>query len=105
MADSRMQRERKTIRALVRIYCRKNHKVKGLCPDCQMLLDYAMKKLDRCPFQEEKPTCANCHVHCYEPGMRERVRNVMRFSGPKMLFRHPVLAIKHLRNGKKRGKV
>ena len=33
--------------------------------------------------------------------MRERVRAVMRYSGPRMLTRHPVLAVAHLADGRK----
>ena len=35
-------------------------------------------------------------VHCYQPQMREQIRQVMRYSGPRMLLYHPVLAIWHL---------
>lgn len=45
---------------------------------------------------ESKAFCSNCRVHCYCPDMREKIRMVMRFSGPRMLFYHPVLAIRHL---------
>lgn len=93
----RLSTEYKTIRAMVGIYCRSHHgRRRGLCPDCDELLAYAGQRLDKCPFQEEKPACVNCLVHCYKPALRERVRVVMRFSGPRMLFRHPILAIRHL---------
>ena len=54
-----------------------------------------MQRIDRCPYQEDKPTCAKCPIHCYKPAMRERVRQVMRYAGPRMLLYHPVLAISH----------
>jgi hypothetical protein len=28
--------------------------------------------------------------------MREKIREVMRFSGPRMIFHHPIMAIRHL---------
>jgi len=91
-----MKRERKTVEAMIGIYCHGRHKTgKGLCGECRELLEYAMVRLDKCPFQEYKTTCANCPVHCYKPAMRERVKAVMRYSGPRMLSRHPVLAIYH----------
>ncbi|MGQ9913037.1 MAG: nitrous oxide-stimulated promoter family protein [Thermogutta sp.] len=99
----RIRRERATISAMIRIYCQKNHaSAKNLCEDCQALLDYSLCRLDRCIFGEEKPTCVHCPVHCYKPAMRERVRAVMRFSGPWMMFYHPILTVLHFWDGRKK---
>ena len=93
----RMAREYRTLDAMIHIYCRDKHGTKReLCVECQELLDYARVRLEKCPFQEEKSTCVNCKVHCYRGDMRERVREVMRYAGPKMMFRHPYLAFMHL---------
>lgn len=93
----RMAREYRTIEAMMHIYCHKRHNTRReLCTDCQELLAYAALRLEKCPFQEEKSTCANCAVHCYRPDMRERVREVMRFAGPHMIYHHPYLAFMHL---------
>jgi hypothetical protein len=99
-----MIRERKTIESMFAIYCRDQHAALHgvLCADCQALQDYAVQRLDRCPFQEDKPTCANCIVHCYKPEMRQQVRRVMRYAGPRMLLRHPILAMRHMLDGKRR---
>ncbi len=91
----RFERERKTINAMIKIYCRKLHKTKVLCKTCNELSEYALKRLDYCPFITFKPTCLKCPVHCYNSEMRERVREVMRFSGPRMPLRHPYLTIMH----------
>jgi len=97
---SGMKREDKTISAMIRLYCRSQHESKdGLCLECEELLDYAKVRLSKCPFQENKTTCAKCPVHCYKPVMREKVRVVMRYAGPRMLYRHPVLALFHLIDG------
>ena len=97
---NRMERERRTIDAMIRTYCRGQHHTRhGLCLACQALSGYAQDRLDRCPFQEAKTTCAHCPVHCYVPEMRERIRAVMRYSGPRMLYRHPILALCHLVDG------
>jgi len=97
---NRLARERQTIRFMIELYCQKNHPSDGsfgiLCPACQELADYSTQRIDRCPFKADKPTCAKCTVHCYKPAMREQVRQVMRFAGPRMLIYHPVLAIAHL---------
>ena len=92
-----MAREAKTIRCMIEIYCRDQHGGKAeLCAECAELRDYALARLDKCPFQELKSTCVNCAVHCYKPEMRQRVRDVMRYAGPRMVWRHPVLALTHL---------
>lgn len=97
-----LQREVKTIRAMVRIYCRDRHgRRESLCEECSRLAAYAEKRLDKCPFGEDKPVCNRCTVHCYSPKMREQVRVVMRYAGPRMLWRHPLLAIGHLLDGRR----
>jgi hypothetical protein len=92
----RLKRERRTIAAMIAIYCRDHHGGGALCSACRGLLDYATERLVRCPFGEDKPTCLNCPVHCYRPVQRDEVRAVMRYAGPRMLWRHPVLALLHL---------
>jgi len=102
-ASSRMKRERRTIETMILMHCHSRHGTgTGLCPDCKRLLDYASKRLKKCPFQERKPTCGNCTVHCYQPEMRELIRRVMKFAGPRMLYRHPVLALHHLLDQRKK---
>jgi hypothetical protein len=103
----RLAREEKTITAMIALYCREQHGTQasdagdGLCAECGELLEYARVRLEKCRYGAEKPTCANCETHCYRPAMRERVREVMRYSGPRMLTRHPVLAVAHLVDGHK----
>jgi hypothetical protein len=102
--SARIGRERRTVTAMIRLYCRGRHGSGGeLCPSCRELHAYAMARLDCCPFGVEKPTCAKCPIHCYRPEMRERIREVMRYAGPRMLLRHPVLALRHQLDGTKRG--
>lgn len=99
----RPAREYKTVAAMLRMYCRSHHGAgnAGLCRDCLELHNYARRRLQRCLFGEAKPTCANCTVHCYKASMRERVREVMRWAGPRMLWRHPVLAVWHMVDGRR----
>lgn len=84
------------MRAMVRMYCAHHHGTADLCPECRELADYAGRRLDLCPYGGEKPACTNCPIHCYRPEPRERMREVMRFAGPRMLTRHPYLAVMHL---------
>ncbi len=92
----RRVRELKTIEIMVRSYCRHHHGGTALCADCAALFDYARRRLERCVFGDAKPNCAQCVVHCYRADMRERIRVVMRWAGPRMLLRHPILAVRHL---------
>lgn len=100
LISKRLQRERKTIAAMVLCYCQNHHGAqRDPCPSCRGLLDYATLRLERCRFGEHKPTCANCPVHCYQARRREEVRIVMRYAGPRMLWTHPVLAVRHILDG------
>ena len=99
--ESKREREKRTVAFMIALYCRKNHKCTDLCEECQALHDYAMLRSDKCPFMETKTFCSNCKVHCYKPEMREKIRRVMRFSGPRMMLYHPVMAIRHVVESKK----
>lgn len=95
---SNLQKERKTIAVMIRMFCSAHHGTTGedLCPACEKLQDYAEERLDRCPFGENKGACSKCKIHCYKPDMRKRVTEVMGYAGPKMITKHPLLAIDHL---------
>lgn len=108
--EPRIALEKRTIRAMIVIYCRSRHSPEeGICLDCREMFDYACARLDRCPAGGGKSTCAQCSTHCYRPEMRARVKEVMRFAGPRMAYRHPILALQHrwhamkhrLQNGRK----
>lgn len=96
-AERQIAREKETMRVMVGMYCRGNHGTpKGaLCPECSELLEYASGRIDRCPLRDDKPKCSKCEVHCYSPQMREGVRTVMRYSGPRMVL-HPGMALRHM---------
>jgi Nitrous oxide-stimulated promoter len=94
---------KKTVQTMISMYCRVNHnkkeKVSGkLCRDCLELEQYALLKLRRCPYGENKPNCPHCPVHCYSQEKRERISLVMRYSGPRMVLKHPILSTYHLYN-------
>lgn len=91
-----LAQERETLQAMIQLYCRKNHTPDPLCDDCSKTWLYAEERLDKCPFGYEKPTCQNCTVHCYKPEMRQRIKEIMRYAGPRMIWHHPVMAIRHL---------
>jgi hypothetical protein len=94
----RLEKEKKTIAIMIRIFCKAHHKTDGklLCSDCTELLDYAKERLDKCPYGQNKGACSKCKIHCYKSDMRKQITQVMRYSGPKMVTKHPLLAINHL---------
>ena len=94
--NTRIEEEKAVVEQMIRLYCRKYEGHDELCPSCKELLDYAHCRLDRCRFGEQKPTCKKCPVHCYRTQMKERIRMVMRWSGPRMIIYHPIAAFKHL---------
>ena len=92
---------------MIALYCRgQNHAhrvqefraegIPALCPDCQRLLEYARTRIIRCPRMDVKSFCSACPVHCYTADMRTRIREVMRWSGPRMLLRHPFMTLRHI---------
>lgn len=97
--EKKRRKEQATVELMIRLYCRGNHQpsAKGvLCPECLKLLEYARVRSERCPFMENKTFCSNCEVHCYRPEMSEKIRAVMRYSGPRMLLHRPGLALWHV---------
>lgn len=100
--ETKREREKQTVSLMIALYCRKNHGTKhGLCAECLALDTYARQRSEKCPFMETKTFCSNCKVHCYKPEMREKIRAVMRFSGPRMIFYHPIMAVRHVIETKK----
>lgn len=103
--QNKREREKRIVSEMIALYCRRRHGTrKGLCTECEALDAYARMRSDKCPFMETKTFCSNCRVHCYKPEMREKIRLVMRFSGPRMIFCHPVMALRHVIESKKEAK-
>jgi hypothetical protein len=96
-SKSRLESEKKTIKTMVKMYCDKFHTPRGdFCQECVELFKYAEKRLEYCRFGENKPTCEKCPIHCYQPEMREKVRIIMRYAGPRMIYTHPIMGFRHL---------
>ncbi|MGB5732985.1 MAG: nitrous oxide-stimulated promoter family protein [Thiohalocapsa sp.] len=96
----RIRREKRTIDAMLDVYCHDHHGdlhgTAELCDECARLRRYARQRLDNCVFGEAKMPCNCCAVHCYSAKMRGLIVDVMRYSGPRMMFRYPVLSFLHL---------
>ncbi len=99
--DGKKSKDIRVLSNFISIFCRENHQAEAkgvfpikdtrllhslddkdlvLCQDCRKLLEHGIAKLLLCPY-DPKPMCKKCVTHCYAPGYRERVREVMRFSG------------------------
>ena len=92
-----LDREKRTIRVMVAMYCRGHHdgSAESLCSECTELADYAEQRLEKCPFGPDKGPCSKCRIHCYKPQMRNRIQAVMRYAGPRMLTKHPIMGLRH----------
>ena len=99
--EVKRKQEQQVISKMILIYCRGKHKSKQLCEECQQLLDYATEKIEKCPMMAEKTFCSGCEIHCYQAEKREQIKQVMRYAGPRIIFHHPILLIKHVMDGKK----
>ena len=95
--SKRIEREKRTVGIMVKMYCDNNHnKIDSICGDCYELTDFANERINRCVFQEDKPACSECQIHCYHQEMRDKIKMVMRYAGPRMIFFHPIIGIRHL---------
>ncbi len=102
----RIERERRTLAAMIAIYCRDHHQTQRPqqtaadpspeCADCAELLRYANQRLDVCVFGESKMPCSDCTVHCYSSTRRARIVEVIDYAEPRLPLRHPWLGLMHL---------
>ena len=105
--QAKRQQEKQLIGEMITLYCRHHHHQDTLCDTCRDLLEYASIRSDHCPRMQQKTFCSRCPVHCYSPAMRSQIRQVMRYSGPRLIFTHPVLVLRHMTETlreKKKGK-
>ncbi len=121
MADPRVAGDSRLLGDFTAIYCRGRHagtarhplasagaalhvygrRVPVVCDACAELLAYAERRRAFCP-KDPKPFCSYCDTHCYRPEMREAMRDVMRYAGPRsMLHGHAIAGIRHLIDGRR----
>ncbi len=97
LGEDKRNKEIDLVTKMIQLYCKdKNHSSTGLCQSCRELMEYSYSRIKHCPFMETKSFCSNCKVQCYRQEMRDKIRQVMRYSGPRMLLYHPILTIRHL---------
>jgi len=111
-----VQKDLSMLALFVRVYCEGNHAeatkapfvLKGfdvpaisgreelcLCPGCTKLLMHAFIKRQACPM-DPKPMCKHCPSHCYAPLYRQQIREVMKYSGRKLVLRGRLDMLIHL---------
>lgn len=98
MNKSRIEREKEVVSRMIELYCKKKLGMMTLSDEYKTLEVYAHKRLDMCKFGNDKPSCKRCPIHCYKPQMREKIRAIMRWAGPRMMIYDPIAAIRHLFN-------
>ena len=92
----KIAKEKRILAVMIKIYCRKKHRSQDLCDECRALLSYALNRLDHCRYGENKGFCNQCSSHCYNKVNQAKIRKVMGFSGPRLIFYHPIMVIRHL---------
>ncbi|MFP4145524.1 MAG: nitrous oxide-stimulated promoter family protein [Phycisphaeraceae bacterium] len=112
--DAALQRDLRTLVRFIEVYCHGRHDAErtpvalkshdvtriagretALCPDCTRLLSHALVKRSVCPM-DPKPQCKHCPNHCYHPKYRQQIREVMKYSGRKLVLRGRVDYLLHL---------
>lgn len=94
--ERKINQKIKIIRLMINLYCKKHEKNDTLCKECKELLDYSILRTNRCPFIIEGTFCSNCKKKCYRENMKKKMKKVMRFSGPRLMFYHPIVLFKHM---------
>lgn len=113
--DAKKEKDLRVLKDFIFIFCREKHKglmkapfqIKDdrlretlgaadlhLCADCTKLLSHGIAKRLMCPY-DPKPMCKKCQTHCYASGYRERVRQVMKFSGLYLVKRGRIDLLLH----------
>lgn len=92
------EKQKEMIPVMIKMYCHHFHHTKGkeLCTECDELTKYCLYRLSLCPFKKDKCFCSVCKIHCYTPDNREKIKKVMRYSGPRLVFTHPIFAFSHV---------
>ncbi len=93
---NRIEKEKRIMAFMVRLYCSKKENNKDLCGSCKELIEYSKQLLDNCQYSNNKASCKRCPKHCYKKEYRDRIRKVMRFSGSRIIIHNPKEFLRHL---------
>jgi hypothetical protein len=92
----KIERDKATVRLMVELYCIHHLTCNVVPEEYKELADYACDRLEHCKYGDAKPACKNCPIHCYAPQQRQRIREIMRWSGPRMIIYSPKALMRHL---------
>lgn len=98
--------DRRTVEAIGQIYCKGNHggaerDSGGLCAECREAIELTIRRAEACPHGHTG-NCEDCHTHCQHGRAQENIKRMMRYSAPRMAYRHPVMTFRYLRRKFKR---
>ena len=92
--QSRIEKEKQMIVKMIDIYYKK--KSHGTIEEGEELKAYAIKRLDNCRHGDDKGFCSHCKTQCYIPKYKAKIKEVMKYSGPRMMLYNPLMVINHL---------
>lgn len=101
------ENEKRVMFYMINLYCKHHHKdyqkiclktfgSKPLCKECEEIYNYSTDRTDKCIFIETKTFCSTCPRQCYKINIKNKVKQIMSFSGKIMLIYHPIIALKHI---------
>lgn len=97
--QKRREKKHEIVEKMIETYCTKQKHLNDggkLCSDCDELLNYSLQRTTRCPHVEKTLFCVNCPTPCYKPDMKEKMRIMMKYSGPRFFFSHPLIVLEHV---------
>ncbi|WP_300377834.1 nitrous oxide-stimulated promoter family protein [Brachyspira sp.] len=105
--NKKIDYEKKMVFYMIELYCKYEHSEyhknrtktfgnKSICKECEDIYNYACERTSKCRFISTKTFCSACSSHCYKKDMKEKIKKIMTFSGKRMLFHKPILALKHV---------
>lgn len=90
-----IEKEKRMVLLMIYIFGRHHLGQRMLSQELRSLAQYCFVRLDYCQFGEGKGPCKRCPIHCYSPKRRAQIRQIMRWSGPRVFFLAPIQAIRH----------
>lgn len=85
--------KKQVLEKMIRLYCKNNHK-DYLCNDCKNLISYSNIRTDYCKRLDEFFFCSSCDRTCYDNENLEKIRKIMRYSGPRMIYSDPKASVR-----------
>lgn len=94
--EKKREKERKAMELILSVY-EKGHQEER--DDIEKLRQYSMERINKCPKMATKTYCSNCEIHCYRQEYRDKIKKVMRYSGPRLFLKKPLWVVDHMVQG------